>query len=222
MKTIAIIAPHADDETLGCGGTVARHVAAGDRVHWILMTRMEDSPRWTPAQAAGRRKILDKVTRYLGFESRLELPFAPASLDQAPVGTVVEELGKAFDAVRPSALYIPHAGDAHTDHRVAASAAFSAAKSFRRPFIRSVLAYETVSETEFSSKKHAPAFDAQVFIDVSRYLARKLKAFSLYAGEGGAPPFPRSAENIRALASFRGATAGVRYAEAFEMIKEVR
>lgn len=222
MKTIAILAPHPDDETLGCGGTISRKVAEGCRVHWVVMTRMEASPDWPARRAAARRREIAAVAKFFRFAGVHELPFAPASLDQVPLSRVVASLGSVLDKVRPAELYVPHAGDAHSDHRVAFAAAAAAAKGFRRPYVRSVLAYETVSETGYAAPAAGGAFEPQVFVDVSRHFGRKLKAFSLYKGEGGPIPFPRSRENIRALARLRGAMSGVAYAEAFQLVREFR
>ena len=80
---------------------------------------------------------------------------------------------------------------------------------------------ETLSETEFSLSTKDDSFIPNVFVDITDLLEEKIKIMKMYRGEMGTFPFPRSAENIRALATYRGATAGVEAAEAFVLLKEV-
>lgn len=105
--------------------------------------------------------------------------------------------------------------------RIVFEAAHSCTKPFRYPFIKSVFMMETVSETEFASKIKDSIFIANHFVDITDFMERKLAIFMVYRSEGGKHPFPRSAENIKALATFRGANAGCRYAEAFMVMKEI-
>ncbi|EQB87124.1 hypothetical protein M918_10810 [Clostridium sp. BL8] len=78
---------------------------------------------------------------------------------------------------------------------------------------------EIISETDFANS--ANGFIPNYFIDISRYLDKKIEIMKVYESELGNPPFPRSIENIKAIATFRGATAGVNFAEAFILIKGV-
>lgn len=78
---------------------------------------------------------------------------------------------------------------------------------------------EILSETDFASPEHG--FSPNYFVDISVYLEDKINFIKVYESEIQPPPFPRSIENIRALATVRGSTAGVRYAESFILLKEV-
>ena len=80
---------------------------------------------------------------------------------------------------------------------------------------------EILSETDFSPSLKEDMFCPNVFIDVSSFLEKKIEIMSLYKGELGKHPFPRSKDNIKALALTRGATAGCSYAESFMLIKEM-
>ena len=119
----------------------------------------------------------------------------------------------------PNEVIVPHSGDIHTDHQIVNKALLSATKSFRCPFIKRILSYETLSETDFNLNPYSK-FIPNVFIDISHYIEEKIKAMHIYASEIDKFPFPRSEEAIRSLALQRGASAGFKAAEAFQLLKE--
>lgn len=220
MRSVVVIAPHPDDETLGCGGTLLRHRADGDRVHWLIVTAVTTTYGYSRDRVAVRNEEIRKVSDYYGFESthRLELP--TTRLDTVPVSDLVAAISTVFRQVRPDVVYLPYRGDAHTDHRHAFDAAAACTKWFRQGQIGRVLAYETLSETGFGLDPDSRGFQPTVYVDISPYLDAKLEAFRIYGGENGEFPFPRSDEAIRALATLRGSFAGVMAAEAFVLLRE--
>lgn len=92
-------------------------------------------------------------------------------------------------------------------------------KWFRYPSVKRILAYETLSETDFGLGTDL-GFRPNIFINIENYLEDKLRAMDIYASELGRFPFPRSDEAIRALATLRGAASGFQAAEAFELLRE--
>ena len=80
---------------------------------------------------------------------------------------------------------------------------------------------ETLSETEFSLSTKDDSFIPNVFVDISDYMDKKIEIMKIYKGEMGMHPFPRSERNIKALATYRGATSGCEYAESFMLLKEI-
>ena len=79
--------------------------------------------------------------------------------------------------------------------------------------------YECISETEFAPQLHEKVFIPNYFVDISDFFKQKIKIMQIYESELDEHPFPRSERNIEALATFRGATVGVEYAESFQVIK---
>jgi LmbE family N-acetylglucosaminyl deacetylase len=205
------LSPHADDETLGCGGTLLRHVAEGDDVHWAIVTAPSD-PDWTTLHAA--------VAAAYGFAGTHELGFADARLDVVPLVDLVDAISRLVAQLQPAVLYLPHPGDPHSDHRVVFEAAVPSTKWFRYPSVRAVYAYETPSETDASLDPRT-CFHATRYRDITAVLARKLEILTLYgAATIGVHPFPRSVEAVSALARWRGAEAGFQAAEAFTVLRE--
>jgi len=133
--------------------------------------------------------------------------------------SMIPKISDIFHELKPEIIYTMNRSDAHSDHRIIFDAVLACTKSFRYPFIREVLMYECISETEFAPALPEKAFIPNCFVDVSRYMDRKIEIMKKYDSEIGEHPFPRSERNLRALATYRGAVAGVEYAEAFQIIK---
>jgi LmbE family N-acetylglucosaminyl deacetylase len=80
---------------------------------------------------------------------------------------------------------------------------------------------ETLSETEFSLSTKEDSFVPNVSVDIGEFIDKKIKIMNIYENEINKYPFPRSEKNIRALATYRGATSGCDYAESFMLLKEI-
>jgi LmbE family N-acetylglucosaminyl deacetylase len=134
---------------------------------------------------------------------------------------LVGEISNVFIDFEPNEVLLPHPGDVHSDHRVAFEAASACTKWFRYPSVKRVMTYETLSESDFGLNPVEQSFRPNLFVNVSDYLDFKLKLISIYKSEIGDHPFPRSLDSIRALALLRGAQMGVKYAEGFQVLKQV-
>lgn len=221
MRKVLIIAPHPDDETLGCGGTIVRHIEEGDEVHWVIVTSIDELSCFTEIRKNSRREEIQKVKFEYGFKSIHELKFNSMQLDVLEKGAVIAAMSSVFNEVEPDTVYVPYRLDAHSDHEVVHDAAMACTKSFRYPFIKTVRVYETLSETEFGMRPEDAGFKPNTYVDISSYLSRKIEIMSMYKGEMGDHPFPRSVDSLKALALLRGAVAGCYYAEGFMTVKEI-
>lgn len=218
---IVVIAPHPDDETLGCGGTLLKLRKKGHDVFWLIVTEMREEVGFSPARMAEREKEIQRVAKAYGFAELFQLGFPTTQLDKTPVGEIVSRMTGVMKSLEPQIVFLPNRSDAHSDHRIVFEAGFACTKPFRLPSLQKLLTYETISETEFSPDAPGGAFSPNAFEDVSDTLEPKIEIMELYAGEMQPHPFPRSPENLRALATLRGASAGYRAAEAFEMVREL-
>lgn len=220
MKVLAI-APHPDDETLGCGGTLLRHRAQGDELHWIVVTQAH-APQWPEKLIAAKAKEVERVAEAYGMATVRRLGLPTTRLDVTPQAELIGKLREGIEAVRPDTVYTVHAGDVHTDHHAAFSATLSVLKTFnmRTHGVRRVLSCETLSSTEAAPQDPMRAFVPNIYRDISPYLERKLEIMAMYGSEAQAEPMPRSPSAIRALARYRGASMGVEYAEAFMLVRE--
>ncbi|MBF0231441.1 MAG: PIG-L family deacetylase [Desulfamplus sp.] len=219
---VLVVAPHPDDETLGCGGTILHHVDQGDRVHWLIMTRITTEMGFSLERVNERSIEIENVASSYGFSSVHKADFATTQLDQYSKKELISVVSKVITLLQPEIIYVPFRNDVHSDHEAVFDAVASCSKSFRYPFIKNLRAYETLSETEFSIRPaNESHFTPNLWIDVSRFIEKKIEIMEMYKGEMGKHPFPRSEKNIRALSTFRGAFAGVEAAEAFMNLIEI-
>ena len=219
MKTI-VIAPHPDDEVLGVGGTLMRRKAEGGKIAWLIVSGITAEAGWSDDKIKQRADEIKRVSVLFDFDSVFELNFPTTQLDQVSMSDLVATISNVFKTFEPEEVFVPHPSDVHTDHRIVFDAVASCTKWFRYPSVKRVLAYETLSETDFGLGTNQ-AFRPNVFVNIEPYLAEKLQAMDIYVSELGVFPFPRSHEAIRALATLRGAASGFRAAEAFELLREI-
>lgn len=216
---VLIVAPHPDDETLGCGGTILRLAKEGAQIAWLLVTAVSEQAGYESKDVRQREDEISRVSELFGFK-RVFRPRLPTTrLDTMPMADLVKVFYVVFKEFQPEQVYLPSPLDVHTDHRMVFNAGVACSKWFRHPSVRRVLSYETLSETEFSLETHN-WFRPNCFVDISEFLERKLEVMSVYQSEIRPYPFPRSLESIRALATLRGATAGFNAAEAFQLLLE--
>ncbi len=221
MSPILVIAPHADDETLGCGGTLLRYRASGAEIHWLLITQMSAELGYNNAQMSQRQTEINQVAAAYRFSSVHQLTFPTTRLDTVASGDLIGAISAVVAKIKPAMVLCPFRNDAHSDHQVVFDCVMAATKSFRAPFIKKVMCYETLSETDFGMKPEAPAFKPNVFIDITDQLAEKLNIMQIFKSELAEFPFPRSLKAIEALASLRGSQANAHAAEAFLLLKEI-
>ncbi len=217
MKTL-VVSPHPDDEVLGVGGKLLRRKAEGVSIAWLIVTGITEAGGWEKKKIESRKNEIIRIKEYFDFDVVCDLQLPSAKLDAVPIGDIIQKLSEFVKSYRPEEIFIPHAGDVHTDHTIVFNASTSATKSFRHPFINKILSYETMSETNFSLD-FSKSFQPNVFVDISGFLDKKIEAMQIYSSEMGRFPFPRSKEAIEALAKVRGAMSGFHAAEAFQLLK---
>ena len=214
-----IVAPHPDDEVLGAGGTLLRIKAEGGKVAWLIVTGITAESGWSEDRIKERADEIRRITTFFDFDEVFALNFPTTRLDQVPMTDLVAAVSNVFKTFEPEEVFVPHPADVHTDHRLVFDAVASCTKWFRYPSIKRVLAYETLSETDFGLGT-VQSFRPNVFVNIEPFLDDKLRAMGIYESELGEFPFPRSHEAIRALATLRGAASGFKAAEAFELLRE--
>lgn len=222
---VLVVAPHADDETLGCGGTIARLVREGHEVTVAVMTGHGDVPHpifpkstWDVVRAEARDAMAVLGVTDLRF---FELPAVLVA--DMPAHEVNRVASALVADVRPDVMYVPFPLDLHGDHR----ALFHAFSVTWRPVsevgrgVRRVLAYETLSETHWNIPYVEQGFLPNVWSDISSTVGTKLEAMSRYRSQLRDYPDARSLKALEALSQFRGSQMGLGAAEAFVLVKSV-
>lgn len=218
---ILVIAAHPDDEVLGCGGTIARHVQQGDEVHVLILAEgltSRDGQR-NREKFEGELSLLaqsaQEANRLLGVHSLALHDFPDNRMDSIDLLDVIKVIEKHLAIYTPDAVYTHHAGDVNVDHRVVHQAVVTACRPFPGQSIKRLLFFEISSSTEWQVPASAPAFLPNYYVDVSQTLSLKMHALEAYESEMRPWPHPRSLQAVEYLARWRGATVGVGAAEAF-------
>ncbi|WP_339261839.1 PIG-L deacetylase family protein [Lysinibacillus sp. FSL K6-3209] len=217
-KNVVIVTPHPDDETLGCGGTILKHVEHGDKIFWLIITTMGSF--FKEEAKLKRAKEIAKVAKQYNFNETFELGFEAAMLDQVPESNLIGAISSVFHKIQPNIIYVPYPSDIHSDHKFVFDATMACTKWFRYSSVEKVLAYETLSETDFTINPDANNFRPNVYVDIKDYLERKIEIMNIYESEISNFPFPRSEKAVSSLAYVRGAASGFEAAEAFMLLKE--
>ncbi|WP_030539091.1 PIG-L deacetylase family protein [Sphingobium sp. DC-2] len=220
IQRAMVIAPHPDDEVLGCGGTIARLAALGRHVDVVIATRGH-APRFDTAQVEQVQAEARSAHALLGVARTHFLDFPAAELDRVPRAELNAGIAALVAQCRPDALFLPFMGDLHFDHHLVFDAAMVAARPLGAHYPTRILAYETVSETNWAAPYLAPSFQPNIFVDISGHIARKIEAFGCFASQVRPFPNERSVETLRALAQVRGSCVSREAAEAFILIREV-
>lgn len=207
MSNVLIVAPHPDDEVIGCGGVIQHHVKKNDDVfiHIVgnrVINHTED------------RKYISQVcdqaheaARFLGVKELFFSNLRDEQLDVKLIDVIVS-IEDIMSKIRPEVVYIPNDKDTDQDHRAVANACKVATRR-----VKKVLAYEVLGPTK--------DFCPNSYVNIEGFLERKIQALHFYKEEVIAFPHPRSQEALQALARIRGVASGLVAAEAFELIKDV-
>jgi LmbE family N-acetylglucosaminyl deacetylase len=217
MNNVLVVAVHPDDETLGCGGTLLKHKANGDKINWLICTQTDINQEFYKI----REKEISKVAELYNFDSIFNLKLDSMRIDEYSMSDLIGKISKVILELKPNIIYLPFKGDVHSDHRKIFEASYSCTKSFRYPFIKKIYMIETLSETEFAPSTKEDSFIPNVFVDISKFMDKKLEIMSVFRSEIAEHPFPRSLKNIKSLGCYRGSTASCEYAESFMLLKEI-
>jgi LmbE family N-acetylglucosaminyl deacetylase len=219
MANVLIVAAHPDDETLGAGGTILKHKNNGDNIFWLIVTNISESQGFSSERVGMRQNEIEIVAENYKFNEVIKFDIPTMSLNDSNLNDLIPRISKLFERIKPEVIYIMNRSDAHSDHRVIFRSVMACTKSFRYSYVKKVLMYECISETEFSPILPENVFQPNYYVDISDFFNKKIEIMNVFKSEMGEHPFPRSNKNIEALAIFRGAYAGVQYAEAFQLIK---
>lgn len=220
-KSILVVAAHPDDEALGCGGTIRRHVEEGDRVCVLFMTDGV-SARGSNKGAKERNRAADLALDRLGVGSRVYNAFPDNQMDFLPLLEIVKVIEAEIKKCKPHIIYTHHHGDLNIDHALTHKAVLTACRPMPGACLEALYGFEVPSSTEWAGPTVAEAFIPAHFVNIEKTFAAKLDALKAYDEEMRPFPHPRSYEAVEALATWRGAQAGFSKAEAFTVIRSLQ
>ena len=215
MKKILVIAPHPDDEILGCGGVLKKF--KNKKIYWLIITNMIRSKGFSNKEILRREREIKSISKKLAFKKVVRLDFIASELSKSNLNKLIQKLSLEIKKIKPDTIFSPFLHDAHSDHFFTTYALNHILKTFRYPFVRECYQYETLSETNQSYVKRK-IFTPNVYFNITNQLKDKLKLAKIYKSEFKKHPFPRRLDSIKALAVLRGSESGYKYAESFQLI----
>ena len=217
---VLVISAHPDDEILGAGATLARHVDQGDQVHACVLAEGATS-RYQDDMVNELVECGKQAGDVIGFTSLRFEQLPDQRLDTLPLIEVTQLIEDLVDTVRPEVVYTHFPWDVNTDHAVVARCTWTACRPYRFPFVRMLAAFETPSSTEWAVPGEQHRFEPQRYVDVSGTLSRKLEAMRCYRSELRDYPHPRSLRALEERAAYWGSIVGVPAAEPFLVLREL-
>jgi LmbE family N-acetylglucosaminyl deacetylase len=208
-QSVLVAAPHPDDESIGCGGVICLHLERGDPVRVVFLTSGERGIEGVAAETARtlREAEAAEALAVLGVDRMHFLRLPDLGLaDNLALGA--SRLAEVLGGYRPDLIYLPHPEDAHPDHKAAlpmvGSATRLACRAGQRPELRAYEVWSPMTSYGWSE-------------DISRHMARKLRAVRCYRSQLHAFRYDRA---MCGLNKYRGCLAGgCRYAEVFQYLE---
>ena len=221
-KDILVFVAHSDDETLGLGGTIAKHVSMGDRVYAVSMTNgVGARASASLLDASSRKEASEKASEILNFKWLAQFDFEDNRLDKYPMLDLVAQIENVKNEIKPNLVYTHSAADLNVDHRQLALAVMTAFRPQPCENCSEIRLFEVPSATDFGHRAVTGSFNPNLFVEIADFWHLKLKALQAYADEMRTYPHSRSLKAVENLASARGNQVGLEMAEAFEIVRKI-
>lgn len=219
-KRYLIISAHADDEILGMGGTIARlSKVESIELHWLIVTKIW-APKWTEDKISNRKEAIQSIVRQTKLRAPIVWEYRDNCLDQYPINELQEKLIEVLDLIKPNVVYLPSPWDFNFEHRLVFDLVEMSTKAYYSPYIEEIIAYEIPSSSDAAFATYR-SFLPNMYINVEDEISEKIKLINAYETEMHDFPHPRSEEYVKALAQKRGGEAGLKYAEAFHLLRRI-
>ena len=215
-----VIAPHMDDEVLGVGGTISRHVDSGDLVTVCVVANRAYGHQYSEELIAEERESACRAQEILGYQELHFLGLPDERLD-AVLQDIIIPLEQVYQRVKPGLVYVNHRGDINQDHQAVFRAAMVVCRPYGGNHLRKLYAYEVPSSTDQAPPLPENAFLPNRYVDISGYLDRKLSALRCYQRELREFPHPRSIDGVTTYARKRGSEVGMEAAEGFMVLRDL-
>jgi len=217
---VLCVAAHADDEVLGCGGTLARYADNGSQVTVIFVSDGVTARSDDGTSTMERESFAKAALEILGVNDIYHLRFPDNQLDSIPLLAIVKKLEKCLDQINPNIIFTHHIGDLNIDHQITCRAVMTALRPVPESRVTRILSFEVLSSTEWAIPG-VDTFTPNYFVDISSTIDKKIQAIGHYQYEMRTVPHARSTENVGNLARYRGNSVGLHYCEAYCLLRGV-
>lgn len=214
MRSVLIFAPHNDDEVIGVGGTIRKHVLSGDIV---TVCEITSGMRYKLLQEEARR-----AHAILGVNESIFLNLPVGEMRNLSQSEINKKFAEVVNRIMPDVAYIPFIGDMHIDHRETVESAMVVLRPIHCCSVKEIYMYETLSETGWNLSMPDKTFIPNVWVDITDTFEDKIDAMKCYESQLCEFPHPRSLDSIKALAELRGTTVGIKFAESFMLVRMIK
>jgi len=221
-KSVLVIAAHPDDETIGCGGTILKHIDNGDTVNIITLTDgVSSRDSLSGSDKKERNKAANNAIKLLGANWVGCGTFPDNNMDSIPILQIIKFIESFKKKYYPNIIYTHSPSDLNIDHGVASMATLTAFRPEPTEKYDEIRFFEVASSSDFSVKQLNKKFEPNLFVNIDNFLEIKIEALECYDEEIRDYPHSRSYKKIEALAEYRGAQSGMNFAEAFEVVRKI-
>lgn len=217
---VLVIAPHPDDEILGCGGTIYKYAQNGNEVIVAIVTKGCE-PLFSEESVIQVRNECKEADAFIGVKETVFMDFPAAMLETVSRYELNDAFVKLIQYYKPEIVFLPHRGDMQIDHKMVVDAAMVALRPKYKHVVKKIMAYETLSETGWDIPNTLNEFIPNVYYDISNSIHYKLEALKIFSSQIAGFPNARSLQSVEALAKYRGSMMNLNAAEAFSLIRHI-
>ena len=221
-KNIVCVVAHPDDEVLGLGGTLIKHVNCGDKVFIVILSEGEASKNNKNKKNPYRKDNAKQCSEIMGTSIYRIFDYPDQQLDTIAILEIIKELEKIFIKIKPDIAYVHFPWDLNKDHQISSQASFTALRPMSNSnYLTEIRAFETPSSTDQSPQGGEYLFKPNLYVSIFNEWNDKIKAMKSYNKELENFPHPRSLKSIEALSIKRGMESGCKKAEAFMVLRKI-
>ena len=222
MNKILCIVAHPDDEVLGIGGTLIKHVSYGDCVDIIILSEGEASKSKKIERNSKRITNAKSCCNIMGSNLYKIFDFPDQQLDKISQLKIVKKLENCLEKLKPDIIYTHHPADINSDHQITAHTTLVAARPISyHKVMPEIRCFETPSSTEQAPNVEPYVFKPNFYVCIEKVWKKKIEAINAYSKEIKKYPHPRSIKSIESLAIKRGSEVNLKKAEAFYIVRKV-
>jgi LmbE family N-acetylglucosaminyl deacetylase len=220
---ILVVVAHSDDETIGVGGTIARHVMNGDHVYVLSLTDGVGARRNINLSGDIKKRLSASrnAAKILGFKWLDGEKFPDNEMDSVPLLSIVKRIEEIKNIVKPNIIYTHTSADLNVDHRLTCQATLTAFRPQPDEPCVEFRMFEVASATDYGYHNITNNFYPNLYVNIEETWKKKLSALKEYSSELRDAPHSRSLQGIEILSNYRGIQVGLYKAEAFEVVRRI-
>ena len=168
-----------------------------------------------------RKKNSEKAAKILGIKSCIYNSFPDNQLDKVPLLQIIQIIEVQIKKIKPDLIFTHFENDLNLDHQIINRAVVTATRPKPNLKLKKILLFETLSSTEWKFSNKTKVFNPNYFVDISKTINHKIKSIKCYKKEIFKWPHPRSEKGVKTLAMYRGQSVGLKFAEAFQLLRNI-